>query len=235
MKVEVWSDVVCPWCYIGKRRLAATIERFEHAEEVEVVWRSFELSPDAPPVVEGSLAEYIAAKNGTDVERVRRSNEKTTRRAASDGLELRLDIAKRGNTFDAHRLLHLAAARGLADALEERLFEAYLTQGLPIGERDTLKALATEVGLTKQEVVAALESDDFASEVRDDEQTARDLGITGVPTFVVEGTHSAYGAQSVEALLELLQDAWAHRPITSESATDETPGDGLCDNGVCAI
>lgn len=208
MKIEIWSDVVCPWCYIGKRRLESALSRFGHADEVEVVWRSFELNPDAPREELGTLEEMLAAKYGMTLEQAAASNARITKLAAEEGLEYRLDRAKRGNSFDAHRLIHLAASRGLQGAMKERLMRAYFTEGEAIAEPEVLARLGRVVGIDESEARRVLEGSDFAEEVREDEATAQSLGITGVPFFVIEGKWGISGAQPAELFSEALDTAW---------------------------
>jgi predicted DsbA family dithiol-disulfide isomerase len=209
VQVEVWSDVVCPWCYIGKRRLEAAIERFEHGDEVEVVWRSYELNPKARPVSDGLYVERIAQKYGVSTEQAIAMNDRVTRIAEDEGLHYRFDIARPGNTLDAHRVIHLAADHGLQGAAKERLLSAYQCEGEPIGDRSTLVRLAAEVGLDGPEVAAMLESDRFVAEVRADEAAADDLGVTGVPFFVMGRKGAVPGAQDVDTMLLVLERAWA--------------------------
>ena len=209
MEVEVWSDVVCPWCYIGKRRLEAALTAFPHAADVHVTWRSFELDPSAPAVREGDAASRLAAKYGMSQEQALASQTRLTTLAAQDGLEYHLDRTRAGNSFDAHRLLHFAHQLGLQDALKERLFRAYFTEAEPIGDRETLRRLAVETGLPDAEVRAVLESDQFAADVHADEAQARDYGVDGVPFFVVDARYGVSGAQSAEVLGQALAQAWA--------------------------
>src|SRR3954453_6850719 len=186
MRIDIWSDVVCPWCYIGKRRFERALADFPHAAEVDVVWHSFELDPDAPRTTDVPPAERLAAKYGLTVEQAQQANERLTGTAADEGLELHLDETKNGNSFDAHRLLHLAADRGLQGQLKERLLRAYFTERVAVGDRNELARLAVEVGLDADEVQALLEGDGYAEDVRADESLARSYGIGGVPFFVLD-------------------------------------------------
>jgi predicted DsbA family dithiol-disulfide isomerase len=224
MQVDVWSDVVCPWCYIGKRQLEAALASFGHGGEVEVTWRSYELDPRAPARREGDLVDLLAKKYGMSTDQARAANERITGVASDLGLDYRLEQAKPGNSFDAHRLVHLAGAHGLGDAMKERLFEAYFTDGLPIGDTDTLVALGIEVGLPEGEVRDTLAGDAFADDVRADERQAGNLGITGVPFFVVDGTYGISGAQPAEVLVEVLERAWsdAHPLVVTGGPADGT-------------
>ncbi len=219
MRVEIWSDIACPWCYIGKRRFETALERFEHRDDVEVVWRSFELDPGAPAEPEGDLAEALARKYGSTVEQVRQRWEAMTAMAAEDGLDMRFHDVRRGNTFDAHRLTHLAAAHGLADPMVERLFRAHHSEGQLLSDHAVLERLAAEVGLPRDDVAEMLAGDRFAAEVREDERTAASLGITAVPFFVVDRAMGASGAHPPEVLLHLLERGWAARPDQAARAS----------------
>src|SRR5919112_4498048 len=198
MQVEIWSDIACPWCYIGKRRFEAALASFEHRDEVTVTWRSFELDPGAPHERHGDRAEHLARKYGSTVEHARAMQDHITREAAGEGLDFRFDIARSGNTFDGHRVLHLAAQHGLQDAMKERVMRASLGEGELISDHATLTRLAVEVGLPEDEVRETLASDRFADEVRADERTAGELGVTAVPFFVVDRKIGAPGAQPPE-------------------------------------
>jgi predicted DsbA family dithiol-disulfide isomerase len=208
MKVEIWSDVVCPWCYIGKRRLESALEQFAHRDEVEMEFRSFELNPNAPLHDEADLEVGLARKCGLTIEQARALNDRVVATAAVEGLEYRLDIAKRANTFNAHRLLQLAAREGRQGAAQERLMAAYFTEGRSISEVESLVGLAKDAGLDPQQARAVLESDEFSDEVRADEREAAELGITGVPFFVINRRYAVSGAQPSELLLTALDRAW---------------------------
>jgi predicted DsbA family dithiol-disulfide isomerase len=205
--VEIWSDIVCPWCYVGKRRFEAALAQFAHREEVTVTWRSFELDPSAPRERDVDGATHLAAKYGTSREQAVRMQEQMTAVAAVEGLDFRFDRARAGTTFDAHRLLHLAHAHGLQDAVKERFMRAYLTEGEPIGDPAALQRLAVEAGLPAGAVREVLVGDRYAEEVREDERTASALGITAVPFFVVDRAIGASGAQPAELLADLLRRA----------------------------
>jgi predicted DsbA family dithiol-disulfide isomerase len=208
LSVEVFSDVVCPWCYIGKRRFEAALARFAHAGEVEVTWRSFELDPDAPRDRQGPPAERLAEKYGVSLEEAQAMNARVTEAAAQDGLEYHLDRARGGNTFDAHRIIHLAAAHGLQDEAKERLMRAYFTEGEAIADPETLVRLIAEVGVDAAQARAALAGDAYADAVRADEELAARMGVSGVPFFVLGRRYGVSGAQPPEALLQALEQAW---------------------------
>ena len=240
MRVEVWSDVVCPWCYIGKRRLEDALDRFEHADQVEVVWRSFELDPSAPPTREGDYATRLATKYRIPVEEAEAMIDRMTRVGDDTGVDMRFDRARPGNTFDAHRLLHLAADRGLQGALKERLLAATFTEGRPIGERETLVRLAGEVGLDEEEARGVLAGDAYAADVRADERQAQAFGIGAVPFFVLDGRYGVPGAQPSDVLVGALEQAWASADRQAAPVPAPAPGSGSatapgCEDGACAV
>jgi predicted DsbA family dithiol-disulfide isomerase len=232
--VEVWSDVVCPWCFIGKRQLEAAVARFGHGDEVSVEWRSFELDPAAPPTSELPMSEILQRKYGMSAEQVASTQQRITGLAADLGLEYHLDEVQAGNTFDAHRLIHLAGTHGLSDAMKERLMVAYFTEARPIGDRATLTELAAEVGLDPAEVDDVLSGDRFGAEVRGDEARARALGASGVPFFVIDEAYGVSGAQPAEVLLGALEQAWtASHPLSM--VTGATDAGEACDDGSCPV
>jgi predicted DsbA family dithiol-disulfide isomerase len=222
--VEIWSDIACPWCYIGKRRFEGALKAYEHRDEVQVTWRSFELDPVAPREREHDGATHLAKKYGTSRAEALAMQQRMTDTAAAEGLEFRFDIARGGNTFDAHRLLHLAAAHGLQDAVKERVMRAYLTEGQLISDHAVLARLGVEAGLPEDEVRDTLATDRFASEVREDERIAQRIGIQAVPFFVVDRAVGASGAHPPEALLELLRQARAANPPIPVAAAGDTCG-----------
>ncbi len=233
MKVEVWSDVVCPWCYIGKRRLEAALAGFAHRDEVEVIWRSFELDPNAPRVSEGAPAERLAAKYGMSVDQALAAQEQLRSVARGDGLDFHLADARSGNSFDAHRLVHLAGELGVQDQMKERLFAAYLSEGQAIGDVDTLVALAADVGIDPTRAAEVLAGDTYGAEVRAEEAEARDFGITGVPFFVIDRKYGVSGAQPAATLAAAIAKAWeSSNPLTMVAAAGEG---GACDGDHCAI
>jgi predicted DsbA family dithiol-disulfide isomerase len=213
LTVEIWSDVVCPWCYIGKRRFEAALEEFEHRDEVTVMWRSFELDPEAPSSTEGTASERLAAKYGMSHERAQGLHAEMAERGAAEGLEYRFDLARGGNTFDAHRMIHLAATYGHQGVAEERLMRAYFTEGEAISDAETLVRLVAELGVDPDEARTALELGRFGEDVREDEALAGQLGIQGVPFFVFDRRYGVSGAQPPEALLQALETAW-NEPVS---------------------
>lgn len=233
MRVEVWSDVVCPWCYVGKRNLEAALAVFEHAGAVEVTWRSFELDPSAPRERRGTYVEGLARKYRVSREEAQAMIDRMTAAAAAVGVDFRFDIARPGNTFDAHRLLHLAGERGLQGELKERLLRATFSEGQPIGDAATLRRLAIDAGLDADEVDEVLASDRFAAEVRADESRAAAIDVHGVPFFLVDGRLAIGGAQPPRVLLRVLERAWADRPVAQGALTSEAAP--ACDDEACAL
>lgn len=231
MQVEIWSDVVCPWCYLGKRRFESALRRFERSADVDVRWRSFELDPSAPPVRDGDPVRRLADKYGMSRAQAEANNERLTSLAAAEGLEYHLDRVRSGNSFDAHRLLHLAAERDMQDSLKERLFRGYFTETEAIGDRDTLVKLAVDIGLDENEVRDVVESERFGDAVRADEQQAAAYGISGVPFFVIDGRYGVSGAQPADVLLDALRRAAAdEKPLTViEPDADASCTDESCD------
>jgi len=228
MHVEIWSDIACPWCYVGKRRFEAALAAFPHRDEVQVTWRSFELDPGAPAERTEGGATHLAQKYGISREQALEMEASMTATAAGDGLDFRFDRLRPGNTFDAHRVVHLAHAHGAQDAMKERLMRAYLGEGELIADHSVLERLAREVGLPAGEVRELLMTDRYAEEVRSDERTATSLGISAVPFFVLDRKVGAAGAQPPEALLALLVDA---RP--NEPALEVVTGGSACGPDGC--
>jgi predicted DsbA family dithiol-disulfide isomerase len=239
MQVDIFSDVVCPWCAVGKRRFEAALGRFEHADEIDVVWRSYELDPHAPVRREGDYADRLAKKYGMTREQAVAVHDQLRATAAAEGLDFHFDRAKPGNTFDAHRLLHFAhqCGPGVQDALKERLLVAYFAEGAAIGEAETLVRLAAEVGLDAQECAEILVSDRYAEDVRADEREAHELGVTGVPFFVVDSKFGIPGAQDSDTILSVLEEAWkrAHPlEMAAVRADGSTTAGGVCQGDSCA-
>lgn len=232
MLVEIWSDVACPWCWVGKRRFETALAGFPHRGEVEVAWRSFELDPTSPREVGGDPVDHLARKYGMTRQQADQRVDQLTEVGNAEGLDLRLRDLRRGNTFDAHRLLHLAAAHGRQDELKERLFRAYFAESLPIGDVASLSRLAVEAGLPAGEVDEVLAGDRFAEEVRADEATAAAFGAHAVPFFVFDRTYGVQGAQDPNVFGNVLDKAWAEQhPALVEAA----PPADRCDDGACSV
>ena len=233
MKIDIWSDIVCPWCFIGKRRFEAALARFAHRDEVQVRWHSFQLDPTTPAHPTGGYAERLAVKYGRTVAQAQQSLDDMTAAAAGEGLDFHFEKAAAGGTLDAHRLLHLAAERGVQDALKERLMLAVFTEGAATSEHDVLVALAVEVGLEEAEVRAVLDSEDYAAEVQADQAQAQRYGISGVPFFVVDDAYGVSGAQPAEVLLEVLEKAWADsHPLTMVTSGE---AGAACEGDTCVV
>lgn len=235
MKVEIWSDVACPWCYIGKRRFEAAMADFAHRDRVEVTWRSYQLDPDAPRDSEKKVNEILAQKYGVSLSQAAAMNQRVSAIAAQEGLEYHLEEAKYSNTFDAHRLIHLAATHHLQQEAEERFFKAYFTEGKALGDTETLVQLTSELGIDADEARAVLNSDAYADEVRADVRRARALGISGVPFFAIDEKYGVSGAQPLEVLGGALERAWAEsHPLIQVGSTTQDEA-GSCDGDSCAL
>jgi predicted DsbA family dithiol-disulfide isomerase len=209
MRIEVWSDVVCPFCYIGKRHLEAALEKFPHRDEVEVVWRSFQLDPTVPEGETFASLPALAEKFGQPVEQVRAMQSRVADMAASAGLEYHLEDSLGGNTLRAHELIHFAAARGRGPEMKERLLRAHFTENRSVFDVDSLVALAAEVGLDSGDARAALDDRRYLPAVREDITTAQAYGATGVPFFVIDRKYGVSGAQPVEVFSQVLEKAHA--------------------------
>lgn len=229
LRIDVWSDVACPWCWVGKRRLEQALSQFEHGDSVDVVWRAFELDASAPRMrdEQPGYVERLARKYRTSVEQAQGMIDRMTAAGAEDGLTFRFDRIRSGNTFDAHRLLHFAKEHGVQNALKERFFTGYFSQGEPIGDPAALARMASEVGLDETRVVQVLETDTYADEVREDQAEARTNGVSGVPFFVVGNNVAFSGAQPADVLSIMLSKVWnelagkVRRPLvaTTKSVT----------------
>jgi predicted DsbA family dithiol-disulfide isomerase len=208
MKVDVWSDVMCPFCYIGKRKYEAALAQVDYADNVEIVWHSFLLNPNLIYQPDKDLYDYVAELKGQTREWSMRMHESLVEAAESVGLEFNLDIAKVANSFDAHRVIQLAKKHGLGDEIEERFFKAYFTEGALISDHDTLHQLAVEIGLDRDEVWKVLNSTIYADEVKRDIDAAVRIGVRGVPFFLMNGKYAVSGAQSPEVFLEYLNKSF---------------------------
>lgn len=234
MKVEIWSDFMCPFCYIGKRRFESALEQFPHKDQVEVVYRSFELDPNASYKPGVSMDELLAAKYGMSIEQAKAANANVTQQAASVGLTYHMDRVIPANSFDAHRLVHFAAQHGKMKDMTERLFRAYFTDAENLEDKNLLADLAAEVGLERGQAMAVLESDAFQSEVRADEAAATNLGIRGVPFFVLGGKYAVSGAQPLEVFTDALDKAYREaNPLVMVNESDSN--DGMCADGSCDL
>ncbi|MEY4581190.1 MAG: oxidoreductase [Pseudomonadota bacterium] len=233
--VDIWSDLACPWCYIGKRRFEKALAQFAHNAQVTVTWRSFELDPSAPVQRDTSVshAQRIAQKYGMPVAEAEQRVGHVVAMAAGEGLPFDFEHIKSGNTFNAHRLLHLARERGLGDALKERLFRAYLCEGTALGDSAQLLTLASDVGLDVDETQGVLATDSYSREVRADQSEAKALGVDGVPFFRI-GRYGVSGAQASELLLRALEKAWSELPVPLVADSGDIPTGSVCGPDGCS-
>lgn len=211
MTIEIWSDVVCPFCYIGKREFENALARFEHRDKVEVVWKSFELDPDAPERSEHDMYGMLVSKYGGTRDDAKGRVAGVVQRAKTVGLDYQMDKAIMGSSFHAHRLIQFAKTKGKGAEAEERLFRAYFMEGKHIADRSVLAQLATEIGLDKAEAEKVLAATTYTDAVRSDEREAQQLGVRGVPFFALDRKYGVNGAQSSEHFLQALRQAWAER------------------------
>ena len=209
LTIDLWSDVICPFCYLGRRQLTLALEQFEHRENVVIQHRAFELDPHSPANFDATLDELVAAKYSLPVEGAHAMHERMEQNAKALDMTWSLAIARPTNTFDAHRAIALAATQGLADQLSERIFRAYFCEGELLSDRSRLSDLAGEVDVTGVDEMWS--GDDFSTTVRADEAAAHELGITGVPSMLVDGRFMIMGAQGAERMLDVLTRAWARR------------------------
>ena len=231
MKIEIWSDVMCPFCYIGKRHLEEALADFPQKDEVEIVWKSFQLNPDMPESSEENVYEYLAKAKGISLEQSKQMHERVEEMAANAGLDYNFDIAKVANSFKAHRVLQLAKRKNLGNELKEALLEAYFIKGRNTSDYNTLVELATSVGITEAEVELALNEEQFANYVNEDIDEARQIRVQGVPFFVFDRKYAVSGAQPVEhfkATLEKVQAEGSSFINTSPEQGDSCDVDGNC-------
>ena len=215
MKIEIWSDIMCPFCYIGKRKFESALDQFANKEQVEIVWKSFQLNPDMKTEPEKNINDYLAEIKGWSSEQAKEMNERVTGIAKAVGLKYDLGKAVVANSFDAHRLTQFAKAHGKGDAAEECLFKAYFMEGKNIADHATLVSLGLEIGLEQVEVQQMLSGNNYAMEVKKDILEARQIGVSGVPFFVIDNKYGISGAQERETFLQALNQAWAERKITN--------------------
>ncbi|MBO1512067.1 DsbA family oxidoreductase [Metabacillus bambusae] len=205
MLIEIWSDIVCPYCYIGKRRLEEALAKFQHKEEVKIEYRSFELNPDAKVHYDEDNVELLSKKYGTSKEQIKAMNLQLTEQAKEIGLTYHLDKIKATNTLNAHRLIQLAKQYGKENEMVERLFKAYFTEVRHVGETKTLIELASEIGLDQEKVQSMLNSNEYEVDVRVQEQEAQQIGVTGVPFYVINRKYAISGAQPSDVFLEVME------------------------------
>ncbi|MBU6342546.1 MAG: DsbA family oxidoreductase [Bacteroidetes bacterium] len=211
MTVEVWSDVMCPFCYIGKRHYEEALAQFADNQHVEIEWKSFQLDPSVPEHFEEKpdLYQYLAERKGISVAQSRQMHDRVVEMAQNAGLTYNFDQAVVANSFKAHRVIQMAKSQGLGDAMEERLFKAYFTEGKDFGAAEILLELGKEIGLSENQVQEALQNEAYSSLVMQDIEEARHLGISGVPFFVFNRQYAVSGAQAATLFLEVMQKAYA--------------------------
>lgn len=229
MKVEIWSDVMCPFCYIGKRRFEAALDKFEHKDQIEVVWKSFQLQPNMKTDPAKRVVEHLAESKGWSLQQAEEANTYVTQMAKEVGLDYHLEKAVVANSFDAHRLSHYAKTKGKGDAMEEQLFKAYFTDGKNTADHATLTTLAVAIGLNESEVLNVLATDAYANEVRQDIYESQQIGVSGVPFFVFNNKYAVSGAQAAETFLGALQKAWSELAPADTLKGAVCKPDGSCD------
>jgi protein disulfide-isomerase len=207
MQVEIWSDIMCPFCYIGKRKFEAALEKFPKKNEVEIIWKSYQLDPNIKEQPGKDIYTYLAEAKGQTKEWSIKMHENVVNMAKSVGLEYNFDKAVVANSFDAHRVIQLAKKHGLGDAIEERLFKAYFTEGKNFADHETLAAIGEEIGLNREEILRVLNSKDLADNVHSDVEEGRRLGLQGVPFFVFNRKIGVAGAQDSTVFLQALEEA----------------------------
>jgi predicted DsbA family dithiol-disulfide isomerase len=223
LTVEVWSDIACPWCYVGKRRFESALARFEHAARVELVWRAYELDPSAPAVRDDSYVQRLASKYGRSKAEAQGMLDNMVATGAKEGLRFDFANIRAGNTFLGHRLLHLARERGVQGQLQERFFRGYFSEGAAVGTPEVALRLAGEAGLDTDEANAVVQTDQFADAVRQDQREARELGVDGVPFFLLGRRYAVAGAQPADLLLRALEQGWQELSLEGDPA-DEAAG-----------
>lgn len=216
LKIQIWSDIMCPYCYIGKRRLENAIQKFGHADEIELEWKSFQLDPNFVADQDDNLVDHLAEKYRKDKDWAIEALENMTQNAANSGLEYHFEKAIMANSFNAHRMLHLAKEHQLASELKELLFKAYLTNGKDINNNETLRELALEVGLDTDAVNAVINSNAYGQEVQQDMLMAQKIGIQGVPFFVLDNKYAISGAQHEETFIKTLEKVWEEGQFESK-------------------
>jgi predicted DsbA family dithiol-disulfide isomerase len=235
MKIEIWSDVACPWCYIGKRRFETALAAFPHRESVEVTWRSYQLDPTVPDHYDGTELDYLSTRKGMAPEQVAQMFEHVAAQAKAEGLNYRFDDVVVANSFTAHRLIHLAAAHGRQDAAKERLLSDHFEHGKDIGNQDYLTSLGLDLGIDAGEVAELFSTDKYAADVRHDFEEGRALGINGVPFFVIDRKFGLSGAQPAETFTAALEQAWQDsNPLVLVNTTGDGAGE-VCGPDGCSV
>ncbi len=214
LKIQIWSDVMCPFCYIGKRKIEEALNQFENKESVAIEWKSFQLDPSFVATPNENLAEHLAEKYRKDTDWAQTMLENMTENAKNSGLDFHFEKAILANSLNAHRLLHLAKEHKLSNEVKELLFKAYLTDGKNVNDWDTLKEIGLEAGLETAEIEQLINSKDYTKEVLQDQQQAQAIGVTGVPFFVFDNKYAVSGAQSTDVFLKTLEKTWEDGKFT---------------------
>lgn len=227
MKVEIWSDIMCPFCYIGKRNFEAALEKFDAKNEIEIEWKSFQLDPNIPKSFENNVNtyEYLAERKGMTVEKSIELHQNVTEMAKNVGLIYNFEKSVVANSFDAHKLIQLANSKELGDTAEESLFKAYFTNGKDMSDHSTLIGIGKQIGLNEKEVISALDGEIFEAKVKADISEGNQLGVTGVPFFVFDRKYAISGAQPIETFLNALKQSFSESNNNSVSCSTD---DGSC-------
>ena len=233
LKVQIWSDIMCPFCYIGKRRIEEALSQFEHKNSVAIEWKSFQLDAGFIPSPEDNVIEHLAEKYRKDTDWAQNMVDNRTQNAKTAGLDFHFEKAVLANSHNAHRLLHLAKKHNLANELEELLFKAYLTDGKDLNNLDTLSKLGIEIGLEAEAVAQVLNSKTYSEEVKQDIQEANTIGVQGVPFFVFDNKYAISGAQPATAFLQTLEKVWQEGQYDSKVTLLNTSTENSCDINGC--
>ncbi|EIA09775.1 DsbA family protein [Flavobacterium frigoris] len=228
LKIQIWSDIMCPYCYIGKRRIEGALAQFEHKDAVEIEWKSFQLDANFIASEDDDMVEHLATKYQKDRQWAQEMMDSMTENAKNSGLDFHFEKAIMANSFNAHRLLHLAKKYNLSNELEELLFKAYLTDGRNVNDLATLSELGLQVGLEIKEIEAVLQSNAYAKEVKEDITEAQEIGVQGVPFFVLDNKYAVSGAQHVETFIKTLEKVWEEGKFKSKVTILETKDGDSC-------
>ncbi|MFD2145706.1 DsbA family oxidoreductase [Mucilaginibacter antarcticus] len=231
MKIQIWSDVMCPFCYIGKRRFELALQQFEHKDAIEIEWKSFQLNPNLVTDTTININQYLADIKGITLDHAKQMNEQVTQMAAQVGLAYDFDRAIVANSFDAHRFAHLAKQNSLGNEVEEALFNAYFTQGKNISDHDTLAELGKQIGLDKAEVYHTLSGNKYAVNVQQDIAQAQQLGVRGVPFFVMDNKYGISGAQEVPTFVQTIEKAYTEWVAANPQTKPEVIEGDSCEPG----
>ena len=234
MKIELWSDFACPFCYIGKKRFEQALEKFPHKDQVEIILKAYQLNPNAPKVMTKGPAESFAKGHGMTVEQAKQRFEMFVEQAKTVGLTYNYDAIQMTNSFDAHRLAKWANQFGKEYEVTDRIMKAYFTDGLNIADSDTLGALAAEVGLDKTVALKVLKGKDYADQVQAEMTEAREVGVQGVPFFVLNRKYGISGAQPVEYFSQVLETLWEEEKPQFKTVEGSKKG-SYCDDETCEV